>query len=89
VLTTVAPGERVANYNPGGGGFGPAWERPPEEVREDVRNGLVSRDGAALDYGVVLDAAGDIDRDATQRLRARMAASATRVADIEETPAAA
>ena len=89
VLTTVAPGERVANYNPGGGGFGPAWERPVADVLEDLRKGLVSREGAALDYGVVLDAAGDIDRDATQRLRARMAATATPVTNIEASPVAA
>jgi len=70
VLATVAPGERVANYNPGGGGYGPAFERPPGEVLEDFRNGLVSREGALLDYGVAIDAAGQLDLAATRLLRA-------------------
>jgi len=39
----------------GGGGFGPAYERPVERVLDDVRNGLVSPDSAARDYGVVLN----------------------------------
>jgi N-methylhydantoinase B len=39
----------------GGGGFGEAFERDPERVRADVRDGYVSLEGAARDYGVVLD----------------------------------
>ena len=39
----------------GGGGFGNPWERPAERVVEDVRNGLVSIERAAEDYGVVID----------------------------------
>jgi len=38
-----------------GAGFGPPWERPAETVREDVRQGYVTREAAARDYGVVLD----------------------------------
>jgi N-methylhydantoinase B/oxoprolinase/acetone carboxylase alpha subunit len=39
----------------GGGGFGPAQERPLEQVVEDVQNGVVSLESAARDYAVVLD----------------------------------
>jgi N-methylhydantoinase B/oxoprolinase/acetone carboxylase alpha subunit len=39
----------------GGGGFGPPRERPPEQVLEDVRNGLVSPEAAAQTYAIVLD----------------------------------
>ncbi len=39
----------------GGGGFGPAWQRPAARVREDVRQGYVTLQSAAEDYGVVLD----------------------------------
>ncbi len=80
VLAQVAPGERVANYNPGGGGYGPAWERPPAEVYEDFRNGLVSREGAALDYGVVIDTAGQLDAAATRLKRTPAASFATATA---------
>ena len=40
----------------GGGGFGSPLERPPESVRADVRDELVSVAQAAEVYGVVLDA---------------------------------
>lgn len=55
----------------GGGGYGDAFEREPERVLEDVRDGRVSVEAARRDYGVVL--AGDlsaVDVEATQRLRA-------------------
>ncbi|NIB43665.1 hydantoinase B/oxoprolinase family protein [Pseudomaricurvus alkylphenolicus] len=55
VMTTIQPGERAANINPGGGGFGNPMQRPQESVLNDVKNGLVSIEGAALDYGLVID----------------------------------
>lgn len=39
----------------GGGGFGPPSERAVEALREDVRQGYVSVEGAACDYGVRFD----------------------------------
>lgn len=71
VIETIHPGERAANKNPGGGGFGNAFERDPFKVVDDVRNGLVSLEGAKLDYGVVIldrDSL-EIDDAATQALR--------------------
>jgi len=58
----------------GGGGFGSPLERPPELVREDVRQGYVSL-GAARDYyGVVLDAETlAVDVKATEAERAAAA----------------
>ncbi len=47
------PGEKAANMNPGGGGFGNPFERDVDKVIMDVKNGLVSEKGAKLDYGVV------------------------------------
>lgn len=38
----------------GGGGYGAPFQREPERVLEDVRNGYVSIAGAATDYGVVI-----------------------------------
>jgi N-methylhydantoinase B len=51
----LAPGAVVELRTGGGGGFGEAMERDPERVRADVRDGYVSLEAAARDYGVVLD----------------------------------
>ena len=70
VVVTVRPGERAANHNPGGGGYGNPFERPVESVTDDVRNGIVSVMGAQSEYGVVIDPETlAIDREATTRLR--------------------
>ena len=53
IIETISPGQRVANINPGGGGFGNPLERPLEKVIMDVKNGLVSKNGAKEDYGVI------------------------------------
>ena len=55
VIETILPGQRVANMNPGGGGYGNPLERPIEKVLLDVKNGLVSIKGAQEDYGVVFN----------------------------------
>ncbi|BBE71216.1 caprolactamase subunit beta [Oharaeibacter diazotrophicus] len=75
VIETIRPGERAANMNPGGGGYGDPFERPVEKVVEDVRNGLVSLEGARADYGVVIADAGSlaVDEAATRDLRTRAA----------------
>lgn len=72
VIETINPGERAANMNPGGGGYGDPFARPVEKVVADVRNGLVSLEGARLDYGVAIKDAQtlEVDRAATNRLRA-------------------
>jgi N-methylhydantoinase B len=75
VIETIQPGERAANKNPGGGGFGNPFERDVQKVVEDVRNGLVSLDGARLDYGVIITdrATLSVDHAATAALRATAA----------------
>lgn len=58
VLQNVAPvtaGTRILSYSAGGGGVGDPWQRDPELVRADVRDGLVSIAAAHLEYGVVVD----------------------------------
>jgi N-methylhydantoinase B len=55
----------------GGGGYGDPFERPAEDVQEDVRQGYVSVRAAAELYGVVIDAETfAIDRAATEKRRA-------------------
>ncbi|MYB11014.1 MAG: hydantoinase B/oxoprolinase family protein [Acidimicrobiia bacterium] len=74
-------GERgtiLRSYCGGGGGWGDPFRRPVDAVLADVRNEYVSLEGAARDYGVVIE--GDphhdpeglrVDPEATARLRDR------------------
>ncbi|MBV9208038.1 MAG: hydantoinase B/oxoprolinase family protein, partial [Actinobacteria bacterium] len=57
----------------GGGGLGPAHERPVEAVCRDVAEGRVSQAAAAEQYGVVLADHGAADQAATERRRRQMA----------------
>lgn len=66
----VPPGTRVTLMTGGGGGFGDPFERDPEKVLRDVREGYLTREHAEREYGVVFDDTGDIDREATRRRRA-------------------
>lgn len=72
VSTNVfAPGESIHNLTGGGGGWGDPFERDPQAVVDDVRQGYVSVEGARRDYGVVVDAdTHRLDVDATAEARA-------------------
>ena len=58
---SIPTGDRLLLEMPGGGGFGDPRQRDPERVAEDVENGFVSEETARRIYGVVLDAAGNLD----------------------------
>jgi N-methylhydantoinase B len=58
----------------GGGGWGDPMEREVELLELEIKRGLVSAEGA-LRFGVVANAAGEIDTAATAALRARMKGS--------------
>jgi N-methylhydantoinase B len=69
-------GTLVTTETGGGGGYGPALERPAAEVRRDVVQRYVSIDGAREDYGVLLDPVTlSVDDDATALERATRLAS--------------
>lgn len=56
---------------PGGGGYGDPLARPAERVLADLREGFVSPEAAAREYGVVLSADGrGVDEAATAKRRA-------------------
>jgi N-methylhydantoinase B len=64
----VEAGQVIRIVTTGGGGWGDPLEREPERVRLDAVRGLVSRDAAERDYGVVLAGEGEdlvIDEGAT------------------------
>ncbi|WP_349357998.1 hydantoinase B/oxoprolinase family protein [Stappia sp.] len=75
VIETIHPGERAANKNPGGGGFGNPFEREIGRVVDDIRNGLVSIEGARLDYGVVIADPETLAVDEAATAKARAAAA--------------
>ena len=62
---------RVVVDTPGGGGWGNPFSRAPDRVLRDVRDGVVSVEAAACDYGVVIAADGrSVDVEATAKRRA-------------------
>jgi len=76
-LTMTLRREQVFRHElPGGGGWGDPLDRDFSSIAKDLRDGLVTIEGVARDYGVV--AAGDppvIDTAATEALRARLRAT--------------
>ncbi|MEV5407689.1 hydantoinase B/oxoprolinase family protein [Thermopolyspora sp. NPDC052614] len=71
----VRAGEIIRIRTTGGGGWGSPFDRDPEKVAADVRDGKVSFEGARDDYGVVLTGPQDdprVDKEATTSLRAEL-----------------
>jgi len=66
---TLRKGDVYRHVTAGGGGYGPALEREPERVLEDVRQRKVSIAQARAAYGVAITPALQIDRAETARLR--------------------
>ncbi|MEM9881187.1 MAG: hydantoinase B/oxoprolinase family protein, partial [Pseudomonadota bacterium] len=67
---TLEPGQRMISIGCGGGGYGDPKQRDPERVAKDVADGIVSREWARQVYGVALHGNGEVDAEATARLRA-------------------
>ncbi|MFQ5775613.1 MAG: hydantoinase B/oxoprolinase family protein [Kiloniellaceae bacterium] len=63
---TVPAGERLILEMPGGGGLGDPMRRAAERVARDVRDGLVSREAALDDYGVVVHEDGSFEEGAAR-----------------------
>jgi N-methylhydantoinase B len=69
VALSLAAGDRLTLETPGGAGWGIPYRRSIMRVEEDAGAGLVSRDAARRQYGVVFDPAGVKDDLLTYRLR--------------------
>jgi N-methylhydantoinase B len=65
----IAPHTRLRLDLPGGGGFGDPLAREVKQVALDVAEGLVSREAAQGEYGVVFNDDGSIDEAATKTKR--------------------
>jgi N-methylhydantoinase B/oxoprolinase/acetone carboxylase alpha subunit len=70
-LQTVPADERLRLSLPGGAGYGDPLERPAARVASDVADGVIARDAAERDYGVVLANEGSADEAATASLRSQ------------------
>ena len=71
---SVNRGDRVRAIGGIGGGYGPALERDPQCVLDDVLDGYLTRKAAKRDFGVVITPRGRLNRRATEKLRAAPAA---------------
>ncbi len=58
-IESIAVGDTVTHFTPGGGGYGPVHQRDPAAVARDVRNGLVSTQAAVAAYGGAQTTTGD------------------------------
>jgi len=56
-------GEKLQIKAGGGGGYGDPFDRDPEKVRKDVKNGYVSREAARETYGVAITDDGEVGDD--------------------------
>ncbi len=66
----LRPGQRVLLKLPGGGGYGAPFEREPQRVLADIRQGYITFEAAERDYGVVIHAdTMTIDAAATALMR--------------------
>ena len=87
---TLRKGQVFRHELPGAGGWGDALTRDLSLVAKDLRDGLVTMEAAAHDYGVV--ARGDppvIDAAATETLRAKLRATRKALPDVAWLPAEA
>ena len=64
-------GERVRVRTAGGGGMGDPLERPLKKVAADLEAGVISRQHAEEVYGAVVDGAGQLSLDLSQKERER------------------
>ena len=53
LFRSLEKGDTYTSYPSGGGGWGDPLDRDPEEVRKDVRNGIVTVESDESIYGVV------------------------------------
>ena len=78
----VQPGDMLIYRTAGGGGWKNPLDRPMERVESDVSKGLVSKEKAEQDYGVIVG-----DAKASERLRKKMRAQQKEESVFDRGPA--
>lgn len=69
-IAELQDGERMVSITCGGGGYGPPFERDPEQVRHDVVEGWISPQRARDTYRVAINDRHKLDIEQTKLLRA-------------------
>ena len=82
----VKAGDLLRAETGGGGGWGHPFDRDPQKVVRDVREGFVSTTAAESDYGVVLTSSVELDGEGTEALRSR---NRPEIQDVDRGPHAA
>ncbi|MBD3207650.1 5-oxoprolinase [Candidatus Bathyarchaeota archaeon] len=54
VTVNISRGDKLIIRTPGGGGYGDVSNRDSRKILQDIENGLVSREAAKSDYGVIM-----------------------------------
>ena len=67
----VEAGDKLHFVTWGGGGWGDPFDRDPELIAKEIRQGLCTVDGAR-EYGVVFSKSGVVDVEATSNLRSKL-----------------
>ena len=70
--TAARAGDRTIVVGACGGGYGDPLERDPERVLADVRDGYLTAEAAASDFGVVIGGGRSVDVEATAQLRSEI-----------------
>lgn len=70
-VLTINAGDTVTFLTPGAGGWGDPAQRTTDAVLHDLRNGFVTVEAAARDYGVVMRGS-ELDIEATETRRAAL-----------------
>lgn len=83
-IFTLEAGDRVLALTGGGGGYGRPWEREVDRVVADVLDRKVSASAARELYGVVMNATGRVDQEATTERRRALAAAAPGAPELFE-----
>lgn len=81
----VRAGDLLTIQTGGGGGWGHPYDRDPDAVLRDVREGFVTPESARADYGVAITPAIELDRAETSKLRQNRPA----IPDVDRGPHAA
>lgn len=82
----IFPGDSLIFETAGAGGLGDPLERDGELVALEVRRGLISRDHAEKEYGIVITKDGSVDISKSQTLREKLRNSRPELKQFDHGP---
>jgi N-methylhydantoinase B len=73
LVENVPSGTVLFQQSGGGGGYGNPYLRSPEQVVQEVKNGVISVERAKQDYGVTVDSDTlELDLAETEKIRKKI-----------------